>query len=218
MFQNIQSEAQTWVLALTSVFFLVDPFAVIPTFLAMTAQFDAPRRKAIARRAAITCFLVLTCFALAGRLIFRVFGITLPAFQIAGGLILLLVGLEMLRAQRSSTQESPKETEEAMQKEDPSVIPLGIPMLAGPGAISTVMVMIGPSVDLGRDIPIFAAIAITSFLSLIILSAADRVRKILGEIGINIFTRIMGLILTAIAMQFFINGLAGLGLIHLPKP
>jgi len=93
-------------LALSSIFFLVDPFAAIPSFLAITEGVDEARRKRMARKASITCFIVLTSFALAGQLIFKMFGITLPAFEIAGGLILLLIGLDMLQARRSPTQRS----------------------------------------------------------------------------------------------------------------
>ena len=130
-------------LALSSIFFLVDPFAAIPSFLAITENADAVRRKRMARKGAVTCFIVLTSFAIAGQLIFRMFGITLPAFEIAGGLILLLIGLDMLEARRSPTQETHGDTEEATTKEDAGIVPLGIPMLAGPGAISSVMVLVG---------------------------------------------------------------------------
>jgi multiple antibiotic resistance protein len=130
-------------LALSSIFFLVDPFAAIGSFLAITAGADATRRKRMARKGALTCFIVLTSFALCGQVIFRMFGITLPAFEIAGGLILLLIGLDMLEAKRSPTQEASGDTEEASHKEDAGIVPLGIPMLAGPGAISSVMVLVG---------------------------------------------------------------------------
>src|SRR5690349_14598223 len=96
-------------ISLTSIFFLVDPFAAIPAFFAMTAETDQQHRKHMAARAAWTCFIVLTAFALAGSLIFKLFGITLPAFKIAGGIILVLIGLEMLQARRSQTKETPPE-------------------------------------------------------------------------------------------------------------
>jgi len=102
---------------------------------------DAARRRHMAKRAAWTCFIVLSGFALAGTLIFKVFGITLPAFKIAGGVILMLIGLDMLQARRSKTKETPGETEEGAAKDDVGIIPLGVPMLAGPGSISTVMVL-----------------------------------------------------------------------------
>jgi multiple antibiotic resistance protein len=205
---------QYFIVALTSVFFLVDPFAALPTFLVIAAENTNEERRRLARKACITCFIVLTSFALMGSLIFRFFGITLPAFQIAGGIILILMGLEMLQGRRSGTHETPRETEEGIAKEDAGIIPLGIPMLAGPGAISTVMVLMGPSPGWWRTVTIFTAITITSVASFLILSAADRVRRFLGETGIRILMRLMGLLLTAIAVQFIVNGLAELGVVQ----
>jgi multiple antibiotic resistance protein len=203
------------VLALSSIFFLVDPFAAIGSFLAITSGADEARRKRMARKAALTCFIVLTSFALAGQLIFRMFGITLPAFEIAGGLILLLIGLDMLEAKRSATQEASGDTEEASLKEDAGIVPLGIPMLAGPGAISSVMVLVGqvPNLWNGEMCAILGSIALTSLISYWVLAGASRVRTVLGETGIRILVRIMGLLLVALAMQFFVNGLTELGVI-----
>lgn len=203
------------VLALSSIFFLVDPFAAIPAFLAITHDAEEKRRKRMAMKAALTCFIVLTTFALVGKLIFELFGITLPAFEIAGGLILLLIGLDMLNAKRSPTQETSGDAEEGSHKEDAGIVPLGIPMLAGPGAISSVMVLIGqvPSLWHYQTAAILGSIALTCLLSYWILSAATRVRGFLGETGIRILIRIMGLLLVALAMQFFVNGLTDLGLI-----
>ena len=202
-------------LALSSIFFLVDPFAAIGSFLAITAGADEARRKRMARKAALTCFVVLTSFALCGQLIFRMFGITLPAFEIAGGLILLLIGLDMLEAKRSATQETSDDTEEASHKEDAGIVPLGIPMLAGPGAISSVMVLVGqvPTLWSWEMGAILGSIALTSLISYGVLAGASRVRKVLGETGIRILVRIMGLLLVALAMQFFVNGLTDLGII-----
>ena len=205
-------------LALSSIFFLVDPFAAIPSFIAITESADAARRRRMARKAALTCFIVLTSFALAGRLIFRMFGITLPAFEIAGGLILLLIGLDMLQAKRSPTQEAHGDTEEGVAKEDAGIVPLGIPMLAGPGAISSVMVLVGPvpSVFHWQMAAILGAVAVTSLVSYWVLAGAGRIRLVMGETGIRILVRIMGLLLVALAMQFFVNGLTDLGVISRP--
>jgi multiple antibiotic resistance protein len=203
------------VLALSSIFFLVDPFAAIPSFLAITESVDAARRKRMARKAAITCFIVLTCFALAGQYIFEMFGIKLPAFEVAGGLILLLIGLDMLEAKRSPTQEAHGDTEEGAAKEDAGIVPLGIPMLAGPGAISSVMVLVGtvPSFWHWQMAAILGSIAVTCLVSYWVLAGAGRVRQVMGETGIRILVRIMGLLLVALAMQFFVNGLTDLGVI-----
>ena len=203
------------VLALSSIFFLVDPFAAIPAFLAIAGSADSRRRRRLARTGALTCFIVLTGFAVGGQLIFRMFGITLPAFEVAGGLILLLIGLDMLAAKRSPTQEAMGDTEEAAGKEDAGIVPLGIPMLAGPGAISSVMVLVGqvPSLWHWEMGAILGSITITSLVSYWVLAGASQVRRVMGETGIRILVRIMGLLLVALAMQFFVNGLTDLGLI-----
>ena len=199
-------------IAFTSIFVLVDPLAATPTFLAMTGDSTRDRRRHMALRAAWTCFTVLAVFGIAGSLIFRMFGITLPAFEIAGGIILGLIGLDMVQARRSPTKETPGDTEESRDKEDVGIIPLGIPMLAGPGSISTVMVLVSQATDWRHDAVILTAIAVTSAISFLVLAAADRVRSFLGETGIRILTRLMGLMLTAIAVQFVLNGLKGVSL------
>jgi multiple antibiotic resistance protein len=200
-------------MTVSSVFFIVDPFATIPAFVVMTENDDAAKRARVARHAAWTCFMILTAFAFAGTIIFKVFSITLPAFKIAGGLLLFFVAMEMLQARRSQTQESAEERAEASAKEEVGISPIGIPMLAGPGAISTVMVLMGQSTHWWQVIPVLSAIAATSAASYFILSGADRVRRLLGEIGIRVLGRLMGLVLVAIAVQFVLNGLADVGIV-----
>jgi multiple antibiotic resistance protein len=203
------------VLALSSIFFLVDPLAAIPSFLAITLGADPARRRRMARKGALTCFIVLTTFAVCGQLIFRLFGITLPAFEIAGGVILLLIGLDMLQAKRSATQEASGDTEEGAAKEDAGIVPIGIPMLAGPGSISTVMVLVGQVSSIWRWEmgAILGSIALTSLISYWVLAGAGRVLKMLGETGIRVLVRVMGLLLVALAMQYFVNGMMDLGMI-----
>jgi multiple antibiotic resistance protein len=208
-------------LALSSIFFLVDPFAALPTFLAVTAGSDAARRRRMARKASLTALIVLAGFAVAGQTIFRLFGITLPAFEIAGGVILLLIGLDMLEAKRSATQEVVDDTAAAAAKEDAGIVPLGIPMLAGPGAITSVMVLVGQAQSSGQTrwqmAAIFAAILITAAVCYLVLGNSDRVARMLGDTGIRILVRIMGLLLVALAVQYFVNGLADLGVIARPS-
>lgn len=204
-------------LALSSVFFLVDPFAALPTFLAVTAGADTHRRRQIARKASITAFLVLSAFALAGQYIFHMFGITLPAFEIAGGVILLLIGLDMLNARRSETQETGPEAEAAASKEDAGIVPLGIPMLAGPGSITSVMVLVGQAQGQWKFIAaILAAIFITAVICYLVLGNSGKVAMMLGETGIRILVRIMGLLLVALAVQYFVNGMVDLGVVAKP--
>jgi multiple antibiotic resistance protein len=198
-------------IAFTSVFVLVDPIAAVPAFLAMTGDSNRIRRRHMAVRAALTCFIVLLTFSVAGTFIFRLFGITLAAFKIAGGFILGSIGFDMLRAKRSPTKETPDETVEGAEKEDVGIIPLGIPMLAGPGSISSVMVLMSQNADWPHAAIVIAAIAASAAASFLVLAAADRVSSYLHETGIRILTRMMGLLLTAIAVQFVLNGLKDAG-------
>ncbi len=204
------------VLALSSIFFLVDPFAALPTFLAVTAGADKQRRRRMAWKASLTALVVLSAFAIAGQYIFRMFGITLPAFEIAGGIILLLIGLDMLEAKRSPTQESTEETTEAQAKDDAGIVPLGIPMLAGPGAITSVMVLVGQAKTRWQMVAILTSILITAAICYLVLGNSDKVARGLGETGVRILVRIMGLLLVALAVQYFVNGLVDLGVIGKP--
>ncbi|MDE1162834.1 MAG: MarC family protein [Acidobacteriaceae bacterium] len=204
-------------LALSSIFFLVDPFAALPTFLAVTAGQTDEKRKRTARKASLTAFVVLTSFALAGTYIFKMFGITIPAFEISGGIILLLIGLDMLEAKRSPTQESPDETAAASVKDDAGIVPMGVPMLAGPGAITSVMVLVGQVQSKLQLLAILASIAVTAAICWAVLHAADRVARVLGETGIRILVRIMGMLLVALAVQYFVNGFVDLGVLSRPS-
>ena len=203
-------------LALSSIFFLVDPFAALPTFLAVTAGADKAKRRRMAGKASLTALLFLSAFAVGGQYIFKMFGITLPAFEIAGGIILLLIGLDMLQAKRSATQEVSGEAEEAASKEDAGIVPLGIPMLAGPGSITSVMVLVGQAQTSWQMGAILAAIAVTAGICYLVLGNSDRVARALGDTGIRILVRIMGLLLVALAVQYFVNGMTDLGVIARP--
>jgi multiple antibiotic resistance protein len=204
-------------LALSSIFFLVDPFAALPTFLAVTAGADKAKQRRMAGKASLTALIFLSAFALGGQFIFRIFGITLPAFEIAGGIILLLIGLDMLAAKRSPTQEASADTEDAAAKEDAGIVPLGIPMLAGPGSITSVMVLVAQAQTHWQMVAILGAIAVTAAICYLVLGNSDRVARALGDTGIRILVRIMGLLLVALAAQYFVNGMADLGVIAKPQ-
>jgi multiple antibiotic resistance protein len=203
-------------LALSSIFFLVDPFAALPTFLAITEGADPARRRRIARKGALTALIVLGTFAFTGEAIFKLFGITLPAFELAGGVILLLIGLDMLEAKRSPTQEALGDTVAAAQKEDAGIVPLGVPMLAGPGAITSVMVLVGQVQLHWQMVAILVSIAVTAAVCYFVLGHSDKVVRLLGDTGIRILVRVMGLLLVALAAQYFVNGFADLGVIAHP--
>src|SRR5580704_7231778 len=204
-------------LALSSILFLVDPFAALPTFLAIT-EGDVPAvRRRTARKGALTALIVLSAFAFAGEEIFRLFGITLPAFELAGGVVLLLIGLDMLEAKRSPTQETVSDAEAAAKKEDAGIVPLGVPMLAGPGAITSVMVLVGQAQSKWQMAAILIAIGLTALICYLVLGHSNIVVRVLGDTGIRILVRVMGLLLVALAAQYFVNGLADLGVIAHPE-
>jgi MarC family membrane protein len=210
---QILSALQIGLLAVSSLFFLVDPIATIPVFLYMTSNGGPKERTRMARTAALTCFFVLSGFSVVGTLLSRLLGITLPAFQTAGGIILLLVGLDMVQARRSGTKEVPGEAEEAVVKSDAGIVPLGMPMLAGPGAISNVVVLVGQASGVLDTAAVYAAIALVSLSCFILLAGAGRIRKRTSETGIHILTRIMGMLITALAVQFIATGVKALGLL-----
>ncbi|HWC73437.1 MAG TPA: MarC family protein, partial [Gemmatimonadales bacterium] len=194
-------------LIFTSVLFIVDPFAVIPTFLAMTARDSPEQRRVLARRGAWTCAITLTAFALGGSMIFKIFGITIGAFKIAGGVLMGLNALDMVQARRSQQRETPVETAEGIQKDDIGILPLGVPMLAGPGAISTVMVLALGAKTIAATAAVYVAIVLTSLITYFVLSGASLVERRLGQTGMRILTRLMGLVLSAIAVQFILDGI-----------
>ena len=204
---------QELLLVFTSVLFIVDPFAVIPSFLAMTERDSLAMRRVLARRGAWTCAITLTLFALGGSLIFKLFGITIGAFKIAGGVLIGLNALDMVQARRSSQRETPAEKAEGTAKEDIGILPLGVPMLAGPGAISTVMVLALGSKSWITTAALYVSIALTALISFLTLSAASLIERRLGQTGMRILTRLMGLVLCAIAVQFIIDGLKMSGVV-----
>lgn len=193
----------------SAIFFVVDPFAVIPLYLTITGGDSIEKKRATAARAALVMTLTLLAFAAAGGVIFKLFGITMGAFKIAGGILLFLMALDMLRAQRSRTRTSPEEEREGVQREDVAVIPLGIPMLAGPGAIATVTVLMSEARrSLLHVAIVVACIVLTGVLTFILLRAAVILERTLRQTGLNIVNRVMGLILAAVAVQFVVNGLS----------
>ena len=197
--------------ALSAVFFVVDPIAAVPIFLSITARDPADKRRAMARRAALAAFLLLTVFAAGGGVIFRAFGITLGAFKIAGGLLLLLMSLDMMRAQPSRTRSTAEEQAESAEKDDVAVVPMAIPMLAGPGAIATVMVLMGRAA--WRPVAtaaVFGAILLTCLSTWLLLRSAAAAQRFLPKTILHVVERVMGLLLAAVAVEFMVGGLRDL--------
>lgn len=190
-----------------SLFAIIDPVAAIPAYLAMTARDTVAQRRRMALTACLTAGLVLLAFAAMGQALFRMFGITLPAFQVAGGLILLLSALDMLRAKRSPLKETSEETEAGISKADVAVTPLAIPMLSGPGAITTAVVLSSRASDWPHRAVLFACIGAVACASYAILWAAAGGATRVSPIAMNVMARLMGLLLAAIGVQFILTAL-----------
>lgn len=197
--------------AFSSLFVIVDPVAAVPAFVAMTARDTVAQRLRMARVACLVMVGLLTGFALVGQTLFNLLGITLPAIQVAGALVLLLVSLDMLRAQRSAVQETAEETAAGSSKDDIAITPLAVPMLAGPAAISTVILLEAQAATWAHRGMLLACLALVGLASYIIFALGATGAKWLSPIADRIITRLMGLLLAALAVQFLFNGLKGEG-------
>ncbi|HEV2428606.1 MAG TPA: MarC family protein, partial [Thermoplasmata archaeon] len=193
-----------------SLFALVDPIGTLPFYAALTEGFESADRAVVLRRSVSVVGVVLFVFAIGGRFVFQAFGFTLGAFEIAGGILLFIVAYDMLRGETARTRLTPADREEALARRDEvSVVPLGIPLLAGPGAISTVMIYAGYSDgDPIAIASVFVAIAVTTAATFLVLHYGHGILQYLGRVGIMALTRVMGLLLAAIAVQFVLTGLA----------
>lgn len=194
-------------LAFSSLFVIVDPIATVPAFLAMTHDATPAQRQRVARLACAVSAGILLLFSITGRFLFNLLGITLPAFQLAGSIVLLLVALDMLRARRSAVQETSEETDAGAAKDDVAITPLAIPMLAGPGAITTAILLHNRATGLPQQIALCVCIVAVCAASYGVFHFATRGMRWLNPIALRIITRIMGLLLAAVALQFMIDGL-----------
>ncbi|MFM7100658.1 MAG: MarC family protein [Verrucomicrobiota bacterium] len=212
------SLAEYTLLALSSLFVILDPIATVPAFLAMTVDDPPEARVRMAKTACLVASGLLLVFAVVGNALFRVLGVTIPAFQMAGSLVLMLVALDMVRAQRSPVQETQEEKAAGVLKDDIAVTPLAVPMLAGPGAISTVILLHTKADSLPKHVMLLGAIIVVGALSYGIFALSARGARWLSPIALRVTERIMGLLLAAIAFQFFINALRDLGWLGKPAP
>jgi multiple antibiotic resistance protein len=198
-------------LAFTAVFLVVDPFAALPIFASLTAGDSLDKKESQAFRAAMTAFVTLALFAATGGVVFRMFGISLGSFKIAGGLILFLMATDMMRARRSPTRSTAAEEAESSEQPDVAVVPIGVPILAGPGAIATVMVLMSRTQgEPLRIAAVFAAITLTAAVTWVLLRAAARPGGLLRTTTLSILERVMGLLLASVAVEFVVGGLRDL--------
>jgi multiple antibiotic resistance protein len=192
-------------------FFVVDPLASLPIFLTITSGDSAAQRRRTAVRAAFAAWIMLSTFAVAGGVIFRAFGISLGAFKVAGGLMLLLMAIDMMRARQSPTRTSDEEQDESRARDDIAIFPLAVPMLAGPGAIAMVMVLMSRA-D-WRPVPtlaVFVAVTVTCVASWLLMRYAANAERLIPKTVLRAFERVMGLLLAAVAIEFIAGGVRDL--------
>ncbi len=195
-----------FILSFLSLFALVNPIGLAPVYISLVDHVPMHLRRGILVRAIITATVILFTFTLLGRVIFTFFGITIDAFRIVGGILFFRVGMSMLEAKVSRMRSTPKETEEAQDRVGIAYTPLGIPIIAGPGAITSVMILSSEAVNWIDKISLLFTILSVMLLTYIIFQASDLMTKKFGTTGLRIMQRIMGLILMVIAVQFIVNG------------
>jgi multiple antibiotic resistance protein len=205
----------SWEFAITafaSIFAIVNPIGNIPFFVTVTEGYTAEERKRVIIKICIVMVAVLVAFGVFGNIIFAIYGITIPMFKIAGGLLLFSVAFAMMRGERSRAKITEDERQEAIQREEIGVVPLGIPLFAGPGAITTVMIYVSYAMDSAESdvyfnlFSVFAAILLTVIISYFSLIYSQRIFKRMGRSGAAAFGRIIGLLLAAVAVGFVLNG------------
>jgi multiple antibiotic resistance protein len=194
--------------SLVAMFTVVDPIGLVPVVLALTANLSTEARRAIVTRAVVIAGTVLLVFAVAGQVIFSSLGVTPAAFSIAGGVLLFLIAIDMLFGRQSGARETPKEARDARTREDISVFPLAIPLIAGPGALATVTLLVSTS---GGQVLLLAGVGVATLITLIAAWIAMRIslpiQQRVGVTGITVLSRVLGMLLAAVAAQFILNGI-----------
>lgn len=197
-----------FIVSFISLFTIVNPFSTVSVFLSITEGDTKSKKKAMAKKASIIAAIVLIIFALMGNYILSFFSITLDAFRVAGGIIIASIGFRMIKAQRERLP-TPEERKAAIEKEDVSVIPLAIPLLSGPGAMTTSIALMSQTQNLTSGSLVILAILVVCFLSYFILAKADSINRFLGETGRRVSDRLMGLLVLVVGVQFVMNGISG---------
>jgi len=206
MIDFIHSEIQFFILCLTTFFTLINPVGIAPILLVMTERFSKEEKINIAWKGSLTAFITLIIFSILGSVIFNIFGITIEAFQIMGGIIFFRSGFRMSEAKIGRSRTTPMEREESQESDDIAITPIGIPLIAGPGAITASMLLSSQTPQLYS----YATLGVSIFLVLtvvyLILRNGGLLMKALGYTGMRVIQRLMGLVLMVIAVQFVING------------
>ncbi|WP_127845019.1 MarC family protein [Psychroflexus aestuariivivens] len=192
------------ILSFTTFFTLINPLGVMPIFMTMTAELDKQSRIATAKKAIIASFVTILIFAFSGQILFNFFGISVNSFRVVGGIIFFLMGMDMLQARLGKVKVQDSEIKTYVN--DISITPLAIPMICGPGAITSAIVMMEDAQTVDKQAVLIGAIFLVLAITLIILLSAGKIIKLLGQTGNNVLMRLMGLIIMVIAIEFFLSG------------
>ena len=195
--------------AFATLFVVVDPPGLVPVYIALTQGMDNARRTAMARRACVIALILLTLFGLFGEVLLNFIGISMSAFRISGGLLLFLTALDMLFERRTQRRED----QHADPDHDPSVFPLATPLIAGPGAIASIILLMGQASDWSGKIAVLALLTAMLVVTFLFLLAAPPIERLMGRTGTIVITRLLGMLLAALAVQFVIDGIKGSGLL-----
>ncbi len=193
-----------------ALFAIVNPIGSVPIFISATDGWSPEDRARTSKIVAITVFIVLSVSAFIGDKILNFFGISIPSFQVGGGILLMLIAISMMHAKQSGTRQTPEEAQTLAEREAIAIVPLSIPLLAGPGAISNMIIAAQQNSSFSGHLSLVVPVFIIAVIIWLVLRLSASISSQLGSIGINIVTRLMGLVLAAMAVEFVAHGLIGL--------
>ena len=200
-------DLEFFILCFSSLFTLINPIGIVPIFIAMTEEYTKKERDIIAFKSIVFSFFILVLFGIIGEFIFSFYNITIHGFRIAGGILLLKISFDMIESKRSRTRTTPKEEKEAEEKDEIAYTPLGIPLIAGPGSIASIMILSSESTTSNNIISLFIALVVVLLATFLIFKVSKFLSKKFGKSGLRILQRLMGLILMVISIEFILKGI-----------
>ena len=195
-----------FILCFSSLFTLINPIGIVPIFISITENYSQNERNKVAVKSIVFSFFILIIFAFIGELIFSFYSITIDAFRIAGGILLFKISLDMIESKRSRTRTTPQEQHEAEEKDEIAYTPLGVPLIAGPGSIASIMILSSEAPEYSQKITLLLALILVLIITFVIFNLSKILSKTLGKSGLRIVQRIMGVILMVISIEFVIKG------------